>query len=192
MLDDVRERGAVGGEPARKGPRRVELRRAQSAAGAADAGGPGRQLRAKCVAERMRGIGREDEDAAAAARRAEGIGGGAGRLPDAALAAEEAKRRHEFDFHAGDLVLGVTVRCAPLPALDLADPRRERRARFRRTRASSISPSSSRICASSSCSRSAESSWASASAAATTLSSTNRRLPMRSESRMNMQMSDAD
>ncbi len=93
VLDDVRERRAVGGEPARKGPRRVEFRRAQSAAGAADAGGPGRQLRAKCVAERVRGIGREDEDAAAAARRAECIGGGTGRLPDAALAAEEAKRR---------------------------------------------------------------------------------------------------
>src|SRR5712692_2014481 len=51
--------------------------------------------------------------------------------------------------------------------------------------ASVISPSSSCICASSSCSRSDESTCDSASAAATILSRTKRRLPIKSESRMN-------
>src|SRR5439155_9453592 len=49
-----------------------------------------------------------------------------------------------------------------------------------------ISPSSTRICAARSCSRSAVSSFSSVSAAAATLSSTNRMLPIKRESRMNI------
>src|SRR6185369_474237 len=90
VLENLAERAPVRLQPARERARRVELDGVERPADPLrDAGQPD----AERVAERMRGVGRDDEDTIAGGRSGDRVGGGARRLADTALAGEEHKPR---------------------------------------------------------------------------------------------------
>jgi hypothetical protein len=88
VLEDLAKGAPVVLEPARERPRGIELHRVERSD---DPAGRARQRNAERVAERVRRVGRDDQDAIAAGRPRDREGGGAGRLTDAALASIKDK-----------------------------------------------------------------------------------------------------
>src|SRR5207253_715167 len=173
---DDAERSLARSEPARERAVGVHLRREQLPVDGPRRGGEPHFQR---VAQRVRGIRRDQQRSFSSAREREGSRRGAGRLPRAALARIEAEH-HSCSKSA--VASTPTTLYSPDSSLGAASP--PWRLRISRRRGSSsasnransssvISPSSSRIWAASSSSRRRESSFSSASTAAAILPSTN-------------------
>ena len=86
VFEDLAERAPMLAEPPREGARRIELHGVERGAQACGHGGEGDAER---VAEGMRRIGRDDQDAKAGGGLRHGMHGGTGGLADAALTAVE-------------------------------------------------------------------------------------------------------
>jgi hypothetical protein len=92
VLEDLAERPPVILQPPRERPTRVDLDGVEQWANPFRRPG---QPDAERIAERMRGIGRDDEDAVARGGSGDGVCRGARRLADAAFASEEQKVRSQ-------------------------------------------------------------------------------------------------